>query len=201
MEEGPPAEGVTRRDFLGFVVGVTGGAALGVLGGLGIAAWTEDDTMTMVTAPPAGASSDDMLVFYPRVRVGSLSELQEGVPVAFEYPLKNQPAALVKLGRPAKYGLGPDSDVVAFSTTCTHMGWPLAGQFKPEECVFGPCPGHLTTFDACVGGQVTLGQATQNLPQVVLVIEDDTIYAEGVLGLIYGYRNNLADGTPLEVAT
>lgn len=197
----PQGSEIDRRDFLGFLVGTTGGLALGALTGFGIAHWTmaEEEGLAIVTAPTEGTS--DMLVLYPRVPITSLSALQVGVPVAFEYPLVGQTAQLVKLGRPAQYGLGPDADIVAFSTKCTHMGWPLDNTFNPDECVFGPCPGHFSTFDATVGGQVTMGQASVRLPQVVLVIENDMVYAEGVLGLIYGYRQNIADGVPVGVTT
>lgn len=193
---------MTRRDFIGFFVGTAGGLALGGLAGWGIGHATRDEPATIVAPPSSdGAAPTDVLVFYPRVPVASLGDLAVGEPVSFEYPLAGQTAAVVKLGKPAQYGLGPDGDIVAFSTKCTHMGWPLDGTFNPEECVFGPCPGHFSTFDASVGGQVVLGQATQRLPQIVLVIEDDQVYAEGVLGLIYGYRNNLLDGVPVEVTT
>ncbi len=191
---------MNRRDFLGLLVGLGGGALLGGLAGIGIGHWraTQND-VAVVTAGTGGP--DSMLVFYPRLRVASLGELQTGQPIAFEYPLVGQTAELVKLGRPAQFGLGPDADIVAFSTRCSHMGWQLDGTFNPEECVFGPCPGHFSTFDATVSGQVVLGQATTNLPQIVLALEDDAVYAEGVLGLIYGYRQNLFDGTPVEVTT
>jgi arsenite oxidase small subunit len=33
--------------------------------------------------------------------------------------------------------------------------------------------------------------AVQNLPQIVLEVDGDDIYAVGVLGLIYGYQDNL----------
>ncbi len=203
--------GIDRRSFIGFVTGLTGGLAAGGLAGIGIGHWLADqeddvviatpqpsDDVAIVTPPTEGA---DTLIFYPRVKVADLADLEEGTPIPFEYPLVGQRAQLVKLGKPAQYGLGADADIVAFSTICTHMGWPLDGTFDPATCVFGPCPGHFTTFDAAVGGQVTLGQATQRLPQIVLAIEGDAIYAEGVLGLIYGYRQNLLDGTPVEVQT
>lgn len=193
---------MARRDFLALMVGGVGGGAFGALSGWGLAHWNQgEEAPTVVVAPSGSASSSDVLVFYPRVEVARLSELTVGEPIAFEYPLKEQTASLVKLGKPAQYGLGPDGDIVAFSTKCTHMGWSLEDTFNPQECVFGPCPGHFSTFDAAVGGQVILGQATQRLPQVVLAIEDDVVYAEGMLGLIYGYRNNLLDGDPVEATT
>ncbi len=194
--------GIGRRDFLGLMVGLAGGAALGGLAGAGIGYYRGRDQSVQTVIPPGdGAAPEDVLVFYPRVKVASMSDLEVGSPIVFEYPLQGRAAELVKLGKPAQYGLGPDADIVAFSTICTHMGWPLAGTFKKEDCVYGPCPGHMSTFDAAVGGQVVLGQGTVRLPQIVLAIEGDDIYAEGVLGLIYGQRDNLRDGTPVEVTT
>lgn len=191
---------MNRRDFIDFMVGATGGVVFGGLTGWGIAHWNKStESAVVVSAPAAGVAGADVIVLYPRTRIAALSGLETGVPVPFDYPLVGQTAALVKLGKPAQYGLGPDADIVAFSTKCTHMGWPLDGTFNPDECVFGPCPGHFSTFDASVSGQVVLGQASVRLPQIVLAIEDDAIYAEGTLGLIYGYRMNLLDGEPVEV--
>jgi len=209
-------KGLDRRDFLGVSLMALGGATVGGFIGFGAglfgyAVGHEDadgnvqviDQPTPTTAGPAPdpvAVPLETLVFYPRVKIGTVSALEEGVPVPFSYPLEGQTSELVKLGKPAKFGLGDDADIVAFSTKCTHMGWPLGGTFKKDECIWGPCPGHLSTFDACVGGQNVLGQATQNLPQIALVIDGDDIFAEGVLGLVYGYRDNLRAGTAVEVS-
>ena len=37
--------------------------------------------------------------------------------------------------------------------------------------------------------------ATQNLPQIKLETDGKDIYAVGISGLVYGFRDNLADGT------
>ena len=139
-----------------------------------------------------------VLMTYPRLRIASLSQLQQGQPVDFEYPLQGQPNFLIKLGAPASGGVGPDGDIVAFSYICTHMGCPLIGQYKDEHKILGPCPCHFTTFDLRNNGMVVLGQATQNLPQVTLAVEGDDIYATGLMGLIYGFRDNLLDAQPVE---
>jgi arsenite oxidase small subunit len=47
-------------------------------------------------------------------------------------------------------------------------------------------------FDCEAGGQQTWGQATQNLPQYMLRIDDKgDIYAEGVDELLYGRLSNV----------
>ncbi len=131
---------------------------------------------------------------YPRKRVGRVSQLVEGQPITFKYPWNdvNSTNALIRLGVPAGGGVGPGRDIVAFSTLCTHMGGPLAGQYRAQYRILGPCPLHLTTFDLTKHGMVAAGQATESLPQIVLEARGDEIWATGVMGLIFGYHSNLA---------
>ncbi|CDK40391.1 arsenite oxidase small subunit AoxA [Halorubrum sp. AJ67] len=77
------------------------------------------------------------------------------------------------------------------------MGCPVQGQVKPEREMAGPCPCHYTTFDLSKGGLVVSGAATTDLPQIRLDVEDGDVYATGVDGLSYGYRDNLRDGEPV----
>jgi len=130
---------------------------------------------------------------YPRMLIGKLSQLQAGVPVTFKYPDQggNSGSMLVKLIEKAGGGLGPGEDVVAFNTICTHMGGNLEGTFKPEHSVLGQCPLHQTTFDLTRHGMIVSGHATESLPQVLLELDGDDIYAAGMLGLIYGRYDNL----------
>jgi arsenite oxidase small subunit len=133
---------------------------------------------------------------YPRRRIGRVSQLKVDQPVYFRYPWNDQYSTniLVKLGVPAGGGVGSNQDVVAFSTLCTHMGGPLAGQYRSagQYRILGPCPFHLSTFDLTKHGMVVAGQATESLPQIVLETHRDEIWATGVMGLIYGYHSNLA---------
>jgi len=138
------------------------------------------------------------LGIYPEKRITKLSELVEGEPLAFTYPLEEQPNMLVKLGEKALRGIGPDEDIVAYSSLCTHMGGSLRGRYRHDLKAMGPCPFHFSVFDLKKGGIPVHASATQNLPQIVLKVDGDDIVAVGVLGLIYGFRNNLADGTLAE---
>lgn len=137
--------------------------------------------------PGATEAAQALKASYPRQKIGSLSALKDGVPVNFNYPYPDIRNILVKLGAPAGAGLGVGKDVVAFNQQCTHMGGPLDGTYKPEHQVLGPCPLHLTTFDLTRHGMVASGHATESLPQIVLEIQGDDIYAVGVMGLVYGY--------------
>lgn len=145
-------------------------------------------------SPAFGQGAALQLASYPRRRIGRVSQLKVDQPVYFQYPWKDFHSTnmLVKLGVPAGGGVGPDQDIVAFSTLCTHMGGPLQGQYRGQYKVLGPCPFHLTTFDLTKHGMVVAGQATESLPQIVLESKGDELWATGAMGLIYGYHANLA---------
>jgi len=143
--------------------------------------------VTMVTMPGFVAAFN--VKKYPRQRIASLSEVNSGEAINFQYP-KNDPYGtnvLVKLNEKAGKGVGADEDIVAFNQLCTHMGGPLVGTYKKEHKVLGPCPFHLTTFDLTRHGMVVSGHATESLPQIMLEIDGDDIYAVGIMGLIYGH--------------
>ena len=131
---------------------------------------------------------------YPRKKLGRLSQLVADKPVEFLYPDDGPHSIsfLIKLGRKAGGGIGPAHDVVAFNSLCTHQGGILRGAYSAEQKVAGPCPIHLSTFDLTRHGMIVAAHATENLPQVVLEVEGDDIYAAGILGLIYGYPTNVA---------
>lgn len=130
---------------------------------------------------------------YPRKKVGKLSALKVDQPVKISYPgdHPNYKALLIKLGVPALGGVGPQKDVVAFSALCVHQGGPLEDRYNAQEKTLGPCEFHLSMYDLTKHGMITSASAVQNLPQIVLEVEGDDIYAVGVQGLIYGLPDNL----------
>jgi len=129
---------------------------------------------------------------YPDVAVAKLADLKAGEPVFFDYPQAGQRNMLVKLGRSAEEGIGPDEDVVAFSAFCAHMGAPLDTVYNHEHGLLGPCPLHFSSFDLTKSGMLIMGKATQPLPQIVLSVDDaGQISATGMYGLIYGWPANL----------
>ena len=173
----------SRRDFLKASAGMAG--ALGVIGfpaGLG--------RVFDVISPGVQRLTQT----YPQVALAKISDLIEGEPVDFRYPLEEQLNFLVKLGTPATGGVGPAGDIVAFSYICSHMGCPMIGLYNEKHKMLGPCPCHYSRFDLSKGGILILGQATQTLPQIVLEIRGEEIHATGVTGLIYGYWNNVEGG-------
>lgn len=151
-------------------------------------------TTTVLLNLPGGVKAQPAEVAtYPKKWIGKMSELTTDQPVYFNYPDDgaNSSASLVKLGTKAGGGVGKGQDVVAFSVICTHQGGPLIGSYNKKFKTLGQCPFHLTTYDLTRYGIVVSGQAYQNLPQVLLDVEGDDIYAVGVLGLIYGRNDNL----------
>ncbi len=171
--EGTPCL-MTRRSFL-------------LLGGLTTA-------VVMVGVPGlAQAETPAVVATYPKKLIAKFSSLIVDEPVDFTYPDEGEysESMLVRLGTEAGGGIGPERDVVAFNYTCTHQGGPLFGTYKPLDKALGPCPLHLTTFDLVRHGIFISGQAYQSLPQVLLELEGDDIYATGMFGLIYGRFDNL----------
>ena len=136
---------------------------------------------------------------YEKKKVASVKDLKLDTPVPIFYPFDasdlNSLSFIVKLGVPASGGVGPNSDIVAFNSLCTHVGGDLSATDKTylkEHKILGPCPLHLTTFDLRRHGMVVAGHATQSLPQVVLEADGDDVYATGILGLIYGKHDSAA---------
>ena len=136
------------------------------------------------------------LTTFPKKRTAAVSELGIAKPIMFDYPGDelHHACALIRLNRRAGGGVGEKQDIVAFSTTCTHMGGDMSSGYISEHQVLG-CGEHLTTFDLTRHGIVVAGHATSSLPQVVLQIEDDFVFAIGVIGLFYGYASNRIPAT------
>ncbi len=171
----------TCVDRRGFLAAATAGSITVALGDLFAGRVSAEDADRKAT-----------LTGYPHKKIAQLDQLAVDTPVEFEYPQEGATTGcmLVKLGRPAGGGIGPDQDVVAFSTVCSHMGGDLSGGYKAQNKVIGPCMEHLTTFDLTRHGIVVAGHATQPLPQVVLELNGNDISAVGMLGLIYGFSAN-----------
>jgi arsenite oxidase small subunit len=137
----------------------------------------------------AKAATGQARVSYPSNRLANVSELKVNEPLDVAYPDDGAPGVLIKLGTQVEGGAGPDGDIVGFSTVCPHKGFPLI--FNAADNTLN-CPGHYSRFDCERGGLEIWGQATQNLPQYTLRIDDKgDIYAEGVDELLYGRLSNV----------
>jgi arsenite oxidase small subunit len=145
-------------------------------------------------AAGVGASSADAApslarVNYPSKKLGNVRELKVDEPVQISYPDADSPGVLLKLGHAVEGGVGPERDIVAFSTLCPHKGFPLSYVAADKTL---DCPGHYSRFDCEKGGQEIWGHATQNLPQFKLRVDGNgDIHAVAVDELIYGRLSNV----------
>ena len=138
------------------------------------------------------------------------SRIEEGKEYIFFYPYRSTPCMLINTGKkvePATLklesgetyrwegGVGPDKSIVAYVAICTHQlsfirpdntfinYYPpgtKSGIVKRDRVI--QCCAHLSVFDPEKGASVIDGPAKDPLPAVVLSVEDDRMYAVGILG-------------------
>ena len=158
----------------------------GIAAGAGLVTGTLSDPALAATAADAG----NTVLPYPRKALGGAAQMAVGQAVAFSYPDDSSPCTAIRMGAAVEGGVGPGRDIVAYSTLCTHMGCPVAYDAK-SRCF--KCPCHYSTFDAEKGGQMVCGQATEDLPRIVLEYDASTgnVTAVAVSGLIYGRQSNI----------
>jgi arsenite oxidase small subunit len=132
--------------------------------------------------PGAGAPTT---LNYPRRAVGKAGAMPVNQTVNFAYPDASSPCVAIRMGAPVAGGVGPNQDIVAFSAMCTHMGCPV--QYDGGTKTF-KCHCHFSIFDPENGGQMVCGQATEDLPRVLLDYDTrtDSVTAVGIDGLVYG---------------
>ena len=118
-----------------------------------------------------------------RTKVATLDELNP-VKLAY-YPDSDSPIFVMALVGAVDGGVGPRSNVVAFSALCTHRGCPVT--YRRDRLI---CPCHFSAFDPAVNGQCYQGPASESLPRVLLEVDGDNVFAVGVDGLIWGRRRS-----------
>lgn len=168
---------LTRRTFL-------------KLGGGGIAAGAAALTSAGALAKEDGTDVGRVTLPYPEKPIGTAATMPVNKPVAFNYPDEASPCVAVRMGQAVPGGVGPNHDIVAYSVMCTHMGCPVT---YDETSHNFKCPCHFSVFDSEKEGQMVTGQATENLPIIILAYndKDDSVTAVGVDGLIYGRQSNI----------
>jgi arsenite oxidase small subunit len=144
---------------------------------------------TAVLPGQAGARVGLAQIDYASTRLANVKDLKVNQPLDITFPDKDSPGVLLKLGKAVEGGVGPDRDIVAFSTLCPHKGWLLSYNAGDKTL---NCQGHFSRFDCEAGGQQVWGHATQNLPQFTLRVDGNgNIFAEGVSDLIFGRPANV----------
>lgn len=170
-----------RRFFL-----KSGGAAAAVAGSVVIPIHNAQAAAPSTTAVTVGSTA----LPYPKKAVGKAKGMPINQAVSFSYPDDSSPCYAIRMGNAVPGGVGPNADIVAYSSLCTHMGCPVAydGDSKTFKC---GC--HFSIFDPENNGQMVCGQATEDLPKIKLVYDakTDSVHAMGVDGLIYGRQSNI----------
>ncbi len=168
---------ISRRNFL---KSSGAAAAIPLMGAAGNVLAKEKDPL-----PNTGMNLD-----YPQTTITNSSQLPVNKAVSFNYPDNKSPCVLLRMGHPVSGGVGPDSDIVAYSILCNHMGCPL--KYDSTSRTF-KCGCHFSIFDSEKTGKMVTGQATENLPRILLSYDkvSGDIRAIGVDGLIFGRQANV----------
>ena len=180
-------EGSSRRNFLKLILTLAGVAAVGSVSSL-------FRVLEYVPSPNAAPTS------WPVVKITNISSLDPATPLRFNYPLVDTPNVLIKAGVAAANGVGPNSDIVAFSDYCQHLGCvygvlppgsspPCNGTLKAPSYQ-GYCCCHGGQYDYLNAGRVIGGPPPRPVPQVMLNYDSSTgdIYAVGMTGpTIFGH--------------
>ena len=150
--EASAEEDVTRREFARYLVL---GAGTMAAANVGIAIWTQ--LRSINTGEPRA--------------IVDLAAVDIGSTYLFHYPGNDDPAILVRL---------TDTEVVAFSQKCTHLGCVV--YYEPGDEPDGGrwhCPCHEGNFEARTGSVIS-GPPTRPLGRIDLEVRaDGTIWALG----------------------
>jgi arsenite oxidase small subunit len=161
----------SRRDFLKVAMTLS---AIMAFGGIG--------TVLKSISNPAPPGTSGSLTF-PRVQVSS-TNISVNSPIHFYYPLDSEPNFLVKMGRKAVGGVGPEQDIVAFSQICQHLGCVSISYQATGGPAGGPvakCSCHGSVFDLLQSAKVVDGPSPRPLPQVQLEVDSSgNIFAKGM---------------------
>ncbi len=134
-------EEVTRREFARFLVL---GAGTMAAANVGLAVWTELRSINAGEPRP----------------IIELAAVEIGGTFLFHYPGDDDPAILVRL---------TDTEAVAFSQKCTHLGCVV--YYEPDAQRWH-CPCHGGNFEASTGAVIS-GPPTRPLGRIDLEVRDD----------------------------
>jgi Rieske Fe-S protein len=143
---------VSRRSFLEFVAK---GLSAVVLLGLSFSGFF------LKKGAPEGVYSSQR----EEVRITELHDLPD--PGTVKFTSAEGPGILVHF----------QGQLRAFGASCTHMGCPVSGR-ELESRGLLVCPCHGSAFDPLTGRRVS-GPAPRPLPEIDIVVRDDTVFARG----------------------
>lgn len=141
-----------RRGFMKTMVGAAGVFAVSTL------PWG-----TLATKELLGLNSKS----YAKQKIIEVGTLKVGEAAEFSYPSEHESALLIRLG---------DNEYKAYQNACTHLKCPVLWSRDEGQMV---CPCHHGFFDPKTGAP-TAGPPRRPLPEIVVAIEGNDIYATGV---------------------
>ena len=102
-------------------------------------------------AAPVGSTATNLN--YPKRNVGKAGGMPVNQAVSFSYPDASSPCVALRMGSAVPGGVGPNKDIVAFSSLCTHMGCPVAYDGGTKTAL-GSCPAgsEARAFNVTTGG-------------------------------------------------
>ena len=171
----------SKRNFLKLILTLGGLATLGSLASI-------FRILAFVPSPTGGTTN----LSWPMIKIMNISSLDPAKPLHFNYPLVDTPNVLVKCGRKADNGVGPDSDIVAFSDVCQHLGCfysaltpnssPPCNSAYIASAPEGYCCCHGGQYDFLHDAKVLGGPPPRPVPRVILKYDNSTgnIYAIGM---------------------
>ncbi len=162
-----PTPNIDRRNFLKLAAAAGGAVTIAAIA----------SAIKAGTFVPSGATSLE----WPVVKVANINQLTNLSPVTFNYPLTNTPNILVKLGVAAQNGIGPEKDIVAYSSICQHLGCqysfvqpgasPICNASYRAAVPMGYCCCHGSQYDFLSGAKVLGGPAPRPVPMVQLQLD------------------------------
>lgn len=106
-------------------------------------------------------------IHFEAAAVAKVIDLEPGKALAFSYPRPSDLCLLVQK---------PDGDYVAYSRRCTHLSCPV--DYQPDKHrLFCPCHNGAFSVD---DGRVLQGPPPHPLPQVLVEVRGEEIWATGV---------------------
>ncbi len=104
---------------------------------------------------------------YPMKKIVKVSQIGIGDSVKFTYPGEHDDALLIRLG---------ENKYKAYQNACTHLRCPVLWDKKEGDMI---CPCHHGKFDV-QSGAPTAGPPRRPLPEIIVEVQDGTIYATRV---------------------
>jgi arsenite oxidase small subunit len=175
--------GKNKRNFFKIILAVGGLATLGSIA-------STLRILGFVPPPTQGASNQTLA--WPRIKLVNIAAIDSSKPLRFNYPLVDTPNVLVKVGQKVENGVGPDSDIVAYSDVCQHLGcfYAVLSPSASPPCNSsytargweGYCCCHGGQYDLANGAKVIGGPPPRPVPAVILEYDKNTgdIYAMGM---------------------